>query len=471
LNYTEAMQFLSSAMRFGSRLGLERMQEMMEELHHPGMDIPCIHVAGTNGKGSTSVMIANILAAAGHKIGLYTSPYLERFSERIRVIDGREGLIRQEHNEATGEIPDNALANCVLQVKKTTDHLIERGLEHPTEFELVTAAAFLYFQMESCDILVLETGLGGRLDSTNVVKRPVACVITAIGYDHMDRLGDTIGQIASEKAGIIKPGSQVFALDPYDYAKKPDAEIIRKVLEKTAYEQGVKSLTFIGRDIIKIEQTDINGQTFTYSPDHTRHVRMHTSLLGTHQTLNAALAISVCREKVSTEDIVFGIARTIWPGRLERIREKNPCILLDGAHNEQGVAALGESLARLFPNERIVFLIGVMKDKEYRKMIEQILKDSRYQSKAVFCTRPKNERALNASELAQITQEILDNLPGNVYNHKPEVYFDEEVEVAVNRAMCAALIADAVLVMFGSLYMAGIIRAHIRKSNIVCNEI
>ena len=196
-------EFLTDALKFGINLGLQRMERLDEILGNPQDDFRCIHIAGTNGKGSTAAYTASILAASGLKVGLYTSPFLERFSERMRIIDGREGLDRLLLDETEGEIDADTLAELSDKVKTASDKMTKEGMEHPTEFELVTAICYLWFSMEKIDIAVLETGLGGRLDSTNVVKSPVCTVITAIGMDHTDRLGNTIGEIAGEKAGIL----------------------------------------------------------------------------------------------------------------------------------------------------------------------------------------------------------------------------------------------------------------------------
>ena len=192
--------FLIQAERFGIMLGLDRMQALMKLLGHPESELKCIHVAGTNGKGSVVSYIANILAAAGYKVGVYTSPFLERFSERIRILDGMHGLEKSIEDERYGEIPTDTLFELTEEVRFAVDIMISSQMEHPTAFELVTAVAFLYFMREECDYIILETGLGGRLDATNIIASPVCSVITAIGYDHMEQLGDTIDQIAAEKA-------------------------------------------------------------------------------------------------------------------------------------------------------------------------------------------------------------------------------------------------------------------------------
>ncbi|HAL74474.1 MAG TPA: bifunctional folylpolyglutamate synthase/dihydrofolate synthase, partial [Clostridiales bacterium] len=216
MNFDEARDWLSSSLAFGIQMGLHRMNRLMDLLGHPEKDLRCIHIAGTNGKGSVSSYCAAILAAAGHRTGVFTSPYLERLTERIRVIEGLHGLQQLQADERAGEIEPADFAAALSQVRSAVSQMLADGYEHPTEFELLTAAGFLHYANKHCDVVVLETGLGGRLDSTNIISQPLACLITALGFDHMDRLGNTMAEIAAEKAGIIKPGCPVFFYNPYD---------------------------------------------------------------------------------------------------------------------------------------------------------------------------------------------------------------------------------------------------------------
>ena len=242
-----APEFLQTANKFGIKLGLERMNSLLEKLSHPEKHLSAFHIAGTNGKGSVSAYCTSMLAWDGKKVGLYTSPFLERFSERIRIIDGREGLLSWEKDDTYGEIDPDSLRRLSDLVESKVKELLEEGQEHPTEFELVTAVAFLYFAEKNCDVVVLETGLGGRLDSTNVIEKPEACIITALGYDHTDRLGNTLGEIAGEKGGIIKKGCPVFAMDTYQREVLPEeAEQAKIVLEKIAKEKNAPLTWNIG---------------------------------------------------------------------------------------------------------------------------------------------------------------------------------------------------------------------------------
>ena len=488
MDYSEARDYLIKTLQFGSRLGLERMNRLMELLGNPGEKIRYFHLAGTNGKGSVTMMTANSLAAGGHRVGIYTSPYIERFAERIRVLDGREGLLRFSENEAYGEIPDTDFADGITRIKSCVDRMLASGMEHPTEFELITALAFLHFEKTGCGMVVLETGLGGRLDSTNWVRTPRKCILTALGYDHMDRLGNTIGEIASEKAGIIKADAEVVLYDPGVYASKEDAETILSVVRAQCEIKKAKNLTIVSDAGIHLKSYSVEGQSFLYDiysqcaedpagisdspliPNSQEDcdtkgyasIEFSTSLLGVYQPMNCAVAIESCRNIVGMESIRTGIRLTRWPARMERIRKANPPVFLDGGHNAQGATALRDTLEQLLPGEKIVFLCGVMRDKEYEKMLGILFSSSQYQVESVFCTKPDNPRALPASDLAKSVAEILDNLPQSSYNKFTTVIFDDNVSAMTDKAFKRAAKANAVFVAFGSLYMTGEIREKIR---------
>ncbi len=464
MNYTQARDFLANSMKFGSRLGLERMSGLMRILGQPAMDIPCIHIAGTNGKGSVTTMIANVLASSGLKTGIYTSPFIHRFSERIRIIDSAEEVRMLYDDETTGEISEADVVECVSEVAAATDVLLAEGGEHPTEFELVTAAAFIYFQKQSCDFMVLETGLGGRLDSTNVVEKPLTCVITAIGYDHMDRLGSTIAEIASEKAGIIKKGSQVMLLDPFAYTSGEDARIITDIITKAAGDKGADSLTIVSADRISELITSLEGQSFVLSltgitGEGERILKIDSTMPGTFQPLNCLLAASAVAGMVTDSDIYAGIRYSRWPGRFEVLRKEAPLAIIDGAHNIQGIRALRDSLEKLCTGRDMVFMLGVMADKDYRSMLSEILFSEKYSVKTVICAKPDNPRALPAEDLAVAVQEILDNSWLSGYNILVKVLAVSDPAKAAATALEEAEKTGAAMIAFGSLYMSGIVRS------------
>ena len=320
MTYSEALDWLEQVGRGGSRLGLDRVRAYLTRLGAPQDQIPMIHVAGTNGKGSVSACLSAILTQAGYRVGLYTSPHLDRFNERFRI--------RGE------EISDAAFADLVGQGRAVWETMEDK----PTEFEVITALAFLYFAQSACDLVVLEVGLGGRLDATNVIPTPLAAVITKLGLDHTAELGDTLAQIAYEKAGIVKPGGRV-VLDGRN------TEVLEQ-LQQLCRERTC-STAITRPDQLTVSRQDITGSTFSYGP--WRDLRL--TLAGSYQPGNAALALETVEMlraqgwSVSDDAVRAGLAAVRWPGRFELLCQ-DPIFLLDGAHNPDGVRAAVESLSR-----------------------------------------------------------------------------------------------------------------------------
>lgn len=470
----EAFAWMHDALAFGIRLGLERMQDLMAELGNPERSLRCIHIAGTNGKGSVSAFSSAILAASGNRVGVFTSPYLERFTERIRIIDGRKGLNALQWDETAGEIPLDAFTHLIGRVRGAVDRLLAAGSEHPTEFELITAVAFLYFAACALDVVVLETGLGGRLDSTNVIERPLSVIITAIGYDHMDRLGSTITEISTEKAGIIKRGCAVYLYDPEAACPNPDdATAIRAVFEQRCRELQAP-LTVVRRDQVETLSLTPDGQCFRI---HGLKVpladELRMRLLGYYQPLNAALAITACRgltgliaRPLRDASIRRGILLTRWPGRLELVR-KLPPVIVDGGHNRQGAEALAESLRLLYPTRQLILVCGVMRDKEYEPMLRAVLAFAAPHLKALICVTPDNPRALPAASLAATAESVYRELIQAaipMYNNKDmgQPLF-QVIARPADSVMAALQLADPqtdLVCVFGSLYLAGPMRRH-----------
>jgi len=465
----EAFDYLKKSLTFCIRLGLERMNRLMELLRHPEKALRCIHVAGTNGKGSVTTFCASILAAAGLRVGVFTSPYLVRFHERIRILDGLADLKALLTDETKGEIPSQDFSRLLLRVREAVSQMLAEGGEQPTEFELITAVAFLYFQEQAVDVVVLETGLGGRLDSTNVIEKPLAVVITAIGYDHMDRLGSTIAEIASEKAGIIKPGVPVFLYDPNLACPIPgDAEAVESVFQSRCAALNAPLTVIRSQQVESINLTH-EGQAFRVCgiPGLTEQT-FRMSLLGHYQPMNASMAIAACvacRQvfDISEEAIRQGIALTRWPARLELVR-RHPLALVDGAHNRQGASALAESLARLFPDRQLILICGVLQDKEYDQMLTAVLAYAGSRLKRLYCVTPDNPRALPATMLAERARIIIGQLirSGNkLYNDSDMIHVIEAPERAAASALALADPDKDLVCAFGSLYMAGSLRRHL----------
>ncbi|MBP1743351.1 MAG: folylpolyglutamate synthase [Firmicutes bacterium] len=427
MNYEAAMAYIQNTAKFGSNLGLDRTLKILELLGNPQDKIKCIHVAGTNGKGSTTAMITRILREAGYKAGMYTSPFLEEFEERIQV-DGEN-------------IGKDDLARTVTEVSKVVEKVISLGFDHPTEFEIITCAMFKHFCEAEVDYAVIEVGLGGRLDSTNVIT-PVLSVITSISLDHTGVLGDTLREIAGEKAGIIKRGVPVVS-----YPQEKEAE---KVI--------ADACSSLGCELISVEP---GSGEFLETTKHAQRIRVKTlsgvyepelSLLGKHQIMNCAVAISAAEKLqdlglcISRDNILSALGKVKWIGRLEVLREK-PLVVIDGAHNIEGITLLSESLKTYFKYEKLILIIGILRDKQVEAMIETIAP----QAHRVIAVTPNSGRAESAAELNEVIVK---------YNSSSEAC-DDYAE-AYEKALGYAGEDDMVLVC-GSLYMIGDMRKVIRR--------
>ena len=411
--------FLFGRARSGMKLGLDRMQAALEALGHPERTAPAFHVAGTNGKGSVSAFLERILSESGLRTGLYTSPHLERLSERFRI-DGEPiapALLASRFDELRRQLPD-AFAD---------------GPDGLTFFELVTLLGLFALAKAKTDVQVIEVGLGGRLDATNVIS-PELCCLTPIGFDHKEFLGDTLAAIASEKAGIIKPGTTVVC------ARQPPEAL--RVIETIARERRAP-LSLEGRDFELVD----SGRTLTYRSERGTIDGIELGLRGLHQHSNAAVAIraiELSRPGIDRNSIRAGLSRTRWPGRLETVRT-NPQLLLDGAHNPHAAIALAESMTRLFAHRRITLVLGLLADKEAAPMLDALLPIAH----EVVVTEPPSPRALSAAVLAQ---EVRARHPRVTQEPDPS----RAVDLAVDRAQ-----ADDVILVCGSLYIVGTISAHL----------
>lgn len=420
MNYDEAMAYIHGTLKFGSKLGLHNIGTLLELMGNPHKKLKYVHVAGTNGKGSTVAFISSILMESGYKVGIYTSPFIQRFTERIKINNS--------------EIEAQKLAAITEFVKDKIDIMLARGENHPTEFEIVTAIAFQYYYENDCDVVVLEVGLGGRFDSTNIIDTPDVAVITTISYDHMDRLGNTLQQIAFEKAGIIKPDGDVVV---YEQVLE-----VEEVFGNAAIERGAR-LHLVDFSSIRLKAFDINGQVFSYD----RHDNLEISLIGEHQIRNASVAVKtaeILMEKgyhITRESISKGLKKARWPGRLE-VLQKEPVVLIDGAHNIEGVRVLRNALDAYFPGKKITFIMGVLSDRDYMTMIKAIIPGCLQ----VITVTPNSGRALPASELAVAAGAYCKN-----------VLISDTIEAAIETSLEMAS-PDEVICAFGSLYYIGVIR-------------
>ncbi len=426
MTYKEAREFIEQANQYGSKLGLESVTELLSRLGNPQDKVKVIHVAGTNGKGSTTAYIASILATEGYKVGRYISPAVFTYRERIQI------SAREPGKEAylTEYISKQGVSEAISVIKTVCNAMVKDGWSHPTSFELETAMAFLYFTWQEVDFAVVEVGLGGRLDATNIMKKPVCCVITSISLDHMQYLGDTLSRIASEKAGIIKPSVPIVTCN-----KKQE---ILQALQGAAEAKGAP-LTIADADEARILKFNPGETEFEY------HGQIYeTALLGMHQITNAVLALAVIEVLVQQgymidrPSIIEGLRSTRWSGRLEIIAKK-PYFIIDGAHNEDAALKLAESVREYFTDRRVIYIMGVFADKDYRRILELTapLADS------IITLTSNNSRALSSAELALEAQKYC-----------PAVFDAKTTEQAVRLAYEMSKEEDVILA-FGSLSFLG----------------
>ena len=360
--------------RFGSVLGLERMNVLLEKLGDPQDQRQVIHIAGTNGKGSVCKYLEEGLRACGYKMGLYTSPFITRFNERIRL-DG-------------ADISDEDLEVYTDRVLKAVQEMLDEGLQSPTEFEVVTAVAFLYFYEKQADIVILEVGLGGIGDSTNVVKQPMACGICSISFDHMDRLGNTLAEIAAEKAGIIKEGVPVIS-------NVGEREAARVIAAK-AYEKDSRFYDISGIPTAIFDETP-RSQKVSMNLYGTDYSDVEISMVGEHQGENLKTALTIIevlrkqrKIKVERSRLYAGLKHAVQPGRFEVLADEadGPLIIADGAHNEAGAVALQKTMEKFFCGKKVLLVTGILADKQ----VDEILTHFVGITKDVIATEPDNPR-------------------------------------------------------------------------------
>lgn len=430
--------------RFGSRLGLERMTVLLDKLGNPHEDLDVIHVAGTNGKGSVCKYLEEGLSACGYKVGLYTSPFIERFNERIRL--------------GGADISDEDLQIFTERVLKASDEMVAEGLDSPTEFEVVTAIAFLYFKEKGADITVLEVGLGGSGDSTNVVKKPLACAITSIAFDHMDRLGNTLAEIAVNKAGIIKEGVPVISNVP-----EREAAV---VIAGTAYEKNSKLYDISKNKFMIFDETPFS-QKVSMEIYGTDYSDVEISMTGKHQGENLKTALTIIevlrkerKIKVERSKLYQGLKRAVQPGRFEVLVGKSvsggeadagqyerPMVIIDGAHNEAGACALRETVSRYFEGQRVLLVTGMLADKQ----VDDILKYFTAITDKMIITEPDNPRKLSLDRLGEIL---------NKMGIEPVKAKDAREGVKLAESM----LDEYDLILFaGSLYLIGDVRRIVRN--------
>jgi len=418
VTYKEARVYLDEISKYGSVLGLDTIRGLLRELGNPQEDLKFIHIAGTNGKGSVLAYTSTILGEAGYRTGRYVSPTVVSYLERIQV-DGRW-------------IPEEEFAELVEMVREAIARMEARGEASPTVFEAETAIAFLYFRKKKCDLVVLETGLGGATDATNVVGNTVAAVFTSISRDHMGFLGDTLEEIAEVKVGIIKSGCHVVSV-----RQKPE---VQNVLVQKAQREGCR-IDIADPEMAEIIEESWDGQTISYGK--WKHLKI--SLAGRHQIGNAVTVLTLMESlvdagiPVSEEAVRSGFAKTYWPGRFTCIG-RNPFFFIDGAHNEEAALRLRESLEQYFAGRRIFFIMGVFRDKEYDK-IAAIM--GPLAERIYTISLPDEQRTLSAEMLKEAVEPYC-----------AHVEACGEIKKAVEAALDTAAREDVILA-FGSLSYLG----------------
>lgn len=477
MDWNEAIALLHGANWKHTKIGLERMRDFMHALGDPQEKLHYVHIAGTNGKGSACVMTQSILTVAGFLTGLYISPHLDQFNERISI-DGQM-------------ISDADLRRLAARVRAAAETLGEE----PTDFEMITAMAFCYFEEQHCDLVVLEVGMGGRLDATNVISHPEVCAIMHIGLDHTEFLGDTVEQVAAEKAGILKPGADCVlyhqlpgvmdvvqkrfadvnpgatgttdvATDAAVSADTADSRCASGAAGTTdgAFDMahsnhaGASTKSAAARLVITdptaftARARTIDGQVFDYRAR--QHLRIQ--LLGNYQMENAMAVLDIidCLQRrgwgITENAIRAGLAQATWPGRFE-VLSRDPLLIVDGAHNPNGVEALVDTIRAYFPDQKINFVMGVMKDKDYHTMLRLIAPYA-----ARFITElPDAHRALRPDELKSEIRAYFDG----------PVETADSVTAAVERAMEIAEGTDVITICFGSLYQVAEIRNYFISSS------
>lgn len=418
MEYKEAMEYMEEINKYGSVLGLENMRELCSRLNNPQDSLKFVHIAGTNGKGSVLAYLSSILKEAGYKVGRYLSPTIFEYRERIQI----NGC----------PITKKGLCKCLEQIQLVIEQMIEDGKAHPTPFEVETVMAFLYFKEMNCDIVVLETGLGGLLDATNIIRNTVASVFASISMDHMQFLGNTLVEIAKNKAGIIKNGCYVISA--------PQENEVIQVLQEEAEKNGCP-LAFVNEKEIKKVKYGIEKQRFSYSG----LKDLEIMLAGQFQIVNAALAVEVIHVlanvgfPVSENKLRKGLVSASWPGRFSVISKK-PLFIVDGAHNEDAAVKLAQSIRFYFAGKRIIYIIGILRDKEYNKIIGETYELA---EQIITVAAPGNPRAMSAYELAKEVQKF-----------HPNVTSADSLEEAVELSY---LLADkeTVIIAFGSLSYLG----------------
>lgn len=420
MEYKAAKEYIDGLGRFGSMLGLDNIKNLLKKLNNPQNALKVIHVAGTNGKGSTIAFLSSILSEAGLKVGKYTSPVVFEYREKYQI--GNENISEED------------FADLVSDVKRAVDDMLEEGMPQPTIFEVETAMAFLYFKKKACEIVILETGMGGDMDATNVCDEVLVSVITSISLDHTMILGETLGEIATHKAGIIKKNCPVVV---YEQSNE-----VMDVVNK--YADALDSKVTIART------GEYTGEKFDYiTACGCEYYNLKLGLEGRWQRKNAIVAlevIDVLRKagyNINEKNVRDGLKGTRWPGRFEKLCDK-PLTIIDGAHNPGAARELKEAIDKLYPTRKFVYIVGVLADKDFSKVLEIMMG----RGEAVITVTPNNMRALQGEELAKIAKKVAESANRKIHIEKADSV-EKACEVAIQKSREYG--EDGAILAYGSL--------------------
>jgi len=434
MNYQEALDYLKNLTTFGMNLGLDRIEKLMELLGDPQKELKVVHIGGTNGKGSTASMLSSILTESGYKTGLFTSPHIHSYRERFRI---------------NGEmISHGEVAELITMIKPLLEKMVQEGYEHPTEFEVNTAMAFQYFHQKNVDILVLEVGMGGEIDSTNIIDNPLISIITNVGMDHMEYLGDTVKEIATVKSGIIKKDRPVIT-----GSDRPEA--LEAIEERSKLCDS--PLYILDRDFsCQTEVQGKEGSIFSVEGLKDKYKRINLPLLGEHQGKNLALAVCAAEllqdmgySKITKATIFEGTRKVIWDARLE-IFKKEPLIIIDVAHNVDGITTLKKTIENIFPEYKLTLVIGMLADKERAKAMEIIAP----LANKIVVTKPLSPRAGNWEELKILAERFC-----------PEVLLESSIGAALELSLSSIdSTQKEMIIVTGSFYMVSEARKWLKEN-------
>ncbi|KUO51567.1 MAG: bifunctional folylpolyglutamate synthase/dihydrofolate synthase [Desulfitibacter sp. BRH_c19] len=434
MNYQEALDYLRNLTTFGMNFGLDRILKLLELLGNPQKTLKVVHIGGTNGKGSTAAMLSSVLAESGYNVGMFTSPHIHSYRERFRI---------------NGEMISRENATALITfIKPLLEKMVQEGYEHPTEFEVNTAMAFKYFQQEAVDLLVLEVGLGGEIDSTNVVNNPLLSIITNVAMDHMDYLGNSIKEIATVKSGIIKEN-------------RPVITGVDKVEALEVIEQKSNSLEsplyILGRDFsYQTSSLGPEGSVFTVTGIKDNYPKINLPLLGEHQGKNLAMvlvAVELLQEmgfaKITKDTLLRGLQKVVWNARLE-IFKKDPLIIIDVAHNVDGIMTLKDAVENIFPDYQLTLVIGMLADKEREKVVQIIAPLAR----RIVVTKPLSPRAGNWEQLKFLAEKYCS-----------EVLLEPNIGDALKIALTkVGSLPKEMIIITGSFYMVSEARQWLQEN-------